>query len=219
MEKNRYKKIISAIFKELQPLNHEQRNIRLLSGFGGISLFFSLYEDIYEDKKFTVESLDILMRSTSKYVETLTFCDGLSGVCFLLNYLKKKGKYTFTIDSDIDDCIKNFLFDATIVHNYEYLYGLVGIGNYLLIDSAAHQKNISAIINWLDKNKEIVDHQNRTLLRWQDKISNKTSYNLSMSHGMSGIVMFLAKLKSQHDNDPRVGTLLEGTVITSYHSK
>ncbi len=213
MKKKRCEEIIYAIYKELHnKLRKEHPNIGLLSGLGGITLFLSHYEDLYENKNLTAESLDVLMKSANNYVETLTFCEGLSGICFLLTYLHKRGKYSYIIDTDIDDCFKDFICNNSINHSYEFLYGLVGIGNYLLLDIPSHQIHISAIIDWLDKNKETINWRNRVLFRWQEKVNIKSPYNLSMSHGMSGIVMFLAKLEIKHYKDSRVRTLLDGAV-------
>ena len=190
----------------------------LYSGDFGILLFLIYYSNYSttSDKyislieKFTED----VFNRFPKNIGIHTFCDGLSGILYSLEFLQEK-KY---VDIDISDAQSTFdeylcfcMRQNIQQNNYDFLHGALGVGFYFL--KKGNNSYIQELIDFLYNTAEI-DKQNK-ICKWKSIIDfeKKTiGYNISLSHGISSIIIFLSRvIKSGKIND-KVLELLHGAV-------
>lgn len=157
---------------------------------------------LYYYAKYIDNSLDKIVESyTENLVNNInsinrhTFCSGLSGILYLFELLREEE----FIDIDLNDVEK--IFDNYMIQaikgdisnkNFDLLHGSLGVLIYFLKKNT----NKNLISNFIDKLFEAgeINNINHTV-KWKSAINieNKFIYNISLSHGMSGIALFLSR--------------------------
>lgn len=196
------KDIQSKIEKQLSILNNQPYG--LFSGTSGIILYYCNLFINTNDKNYLnkVESLleivydKIYSDSTLDY----SYCTGLSGLGCLIDYIDRNKLINFHIDElhEVDDVLTNILVNNFNRMNLDFLHGHIGIVFYLLKRSEKKseiRKTLQLFINAL---YNLIEWNNKTEIKWRfyDNITSKVDYNISLSHGMSAIVMLLLKMKT-----------------------
>lgn len=186
----------------------------LLNGLGGYALFLYHYEKLYStESQQTNQTIENMIISTAQFAGTHSYCSGVSGVCYLLEYFKKKQ----FIEVDIDQDTTTYISEAVDVEiknsNYEFLYGLMGITNYMLTNIDLHYNDIKKIIEYLNTSKEVYYINCQRHYRWPSPLEGNSEYNLSLSHGISSIVVILSKIyKTCLFDQEVIKDLLIGTI-------
>jgi lantibiotic modifying enzyme len=194
------------------------KNIGVLSGKMGVSLFMLYHWFLFKDKD-SYEYGCLLMDECVKAIShgefySPTFCAGLSGVGFLLHTLKKNKIITFDNTDDIDD----YLYEAMLMEinkkNYDYLHGYLGICLYFINKEKTDLKTeraILSIIDALETTSMFDDSCNG--LKWVSNFSlanlDKGKYDLSIAHGSAGIILILCKILQLKIDTQRVINMLE----------
>lgn len=182
----------------------------LLSGFFGEIFYlywYSLVDNAYAAK--ADEALERIFKNLSQRDSHIdTYCDGLAGFGIGLHLLQEnefiQGSDNFLADID------SYLGESLSIHfsrlNYDFLHGATGIGFYFLkhyiYAPDISKKQLRRILIFLI-DIMIVDHEeqtitwgetfmNRSIGKWQKKI------NLSLSHGVSSIIILLSKIHQSH---------------------
>ncbi|MBF4472436.1 lanthionine synthetase LanC family protein [Flavobacterium sp. HJJ] len=136
-----HKKIIQ-IEKEISERQKDISDISLFQGMGGLPIFyFLLYKltnkEEYRDKiHVVIENITNLL-NTGDY--SLTYCDGLTGIGYMLNFIKNKeiltNEVNFEIEESlefIDQCIVEFALKNTKgIEELDFLHGAFGAAFYL----------------------------------------------------------------------------------------
>lgn len=169
----------------------------LLSGQAGVVLFLVSYGQIAKNDIYIEQGLRILMNilHSEKTYKTASLCSGLAGVGWLLDYLYLMG-YVDNQDSIdvIDDIILGKLHRYIRNNFWDYLHGYIGIGVYFIRrrNRTNIQEGLNLIIQKIiNSSVEVSDG-----LMWQGLLSLrpiKIGVNISLSHGISGILSFLTK--------------------------
>lgn len=175
-------------------------NKGLMDGQLGILLFLLFYNDIKQDE--TINR--IVNYKFNTYLNNLSFIDEgynyANGICGILKTLNLLNRIKLTdIDiSDIPDKLSDFILSCIKardlkIGNYDLLYGYVGVGMYAI--EFKDTKLLTSILNVLEKTQI---NDSRNISKWEnvDFNQDKKSYNISLSHGMSAIVIFLCKYYS-----------------------
>lgn len=162
-----------------------------------------------------------------KYIETIfnrfveeenqaSFSNGLSGELYLFNFLKRQNIINFEIGS-----IRNVFEDYLVVqmreyiksNYYDFMHGALGIGFYFLTRKYKSEC-ISELIDFLYTSAQ--KDKNNRIFKWESNLIYKKDirgYNLSMSHGMSSIIIFLSYLISKTETPhEKIQTMLEGAI-------
>ena len=175
----------------------------LLSGTSGISLFLNEYLKVCGKEKYLllaeshVESAlnDIFNDPMPKG----SFCDGISGVLYLLSYFERHGTFKCDISCDVNEYLYSYLKFEIANNHYDFLHGALGIA-FCFLTRPHHNSYTNKVISetlFFLQNNMILDKTKRTS-KWISKNNKKEDeYNISLSHGMSSIVVFLLKMYQQ----------------------
>ena len=200
--------------------NRKQLNCSLLGGDLGDIIFLYHYSRIDAHYESIADGLlEKMLQSLSMQPRIATYCNGLAGLGVGLLTLQQDGVIS-GVDSalgSIDPVISLSLASFVEDNNIDFLHGLIGIGFYLLERNNSSKEysvsNLSKIVDYLDKSK-ISDG---ALVKWrynEKKLSKP--FNISLSHGVSSIVVFLCRLiKSgafSENYNVKIKQMLQGAV-------
>lgn len=193
-------------------------NIRISLLGGGMGTL--LFKDIFYEK-----SVGIIEKELNDYLEkveqdkiSFTFCDGLAGFSWLFNYFNGKG--TIEVDmtevfADTDQYLYKWMMNQISNGNYDYLHGAIGVGVYFLSRESDSKciKYLSDLVDGLDRigiKEEDGSIKFLTILNYK---TGEKGYNLSLSHGISGIIVFLTRVIEKGINEGKAKKVLGGCVL------
>lgn len=191
----------------------------LFSGLGGVSLFYYTLYSATSNKSYLNQSVDYLNKSITVFEKTPilpTYCSGLAGLASLIIILAKDKIIANPIDKDVNEYLYNSLIDFLEQRNFDFLHGAIGIATYFvfLLSLIPNDKNavsaVNLVLNRLNETKEVEDD----ICKWIfcDGIK-QAEYNISMSHGMSAIVVFLSRLlKMKFDTNIEIERLCRSSI-------
>jgi lantibiotic modifying enzyme len=198
-------KEISKIL-DIETTNNKQ--IGVLAGISGIALFnfyYSKYLDVdtYADKG--VELLNESVNRINEGYQFPTYCTGIAGAAWVFDHLVEEDFMDAENDellSELDEFLYAVMENDMRTGNYDFLHAAVGYGYYFLKRlkntksdelKKRYESYLLAIIEMLE-NTATKDENG---LKWESTLDIETGirgYNLSLSHGMSSIIIFLSKL-------------------------
>ena len=173
-------------------------NYSLLGGDLGDIIFLYHYSRIDSCYESIADGLfEKMLQSLSLQPRIVTYCSGLAGLGVGLLSLQHDGFIdgVETALDAIDPTIAKSLDLFISNNNIDFLHGLIGIGFYLLERSNSSKEysvsNLSKIVDFLEKSK-ITDG---AIVKWRYNAKKLSKpYNISLSHGVSSIVVFLCRL-------------------------
>ncbi|HLP44420.1 MAG TPA: lanthionine synthetase C family protein [Candidatus Kapabacteria bacterium] len=211
--------ISDVLLKNTEKLNG---NIGVMGGKAGVVLFFFYYAHLTMEEKY-VDFAHRLINETfdeiNQDVTIHTMAGGLAGVGWMMEHLVQND----FVEADTDEILESldpFLHKAMMFEiekgNYDFLHGAVGVGTYFLSRLAKKESTLylKELIDHLDKIKEKFDDMNGAIA-WRSKLDHEketVGFNLSLSHGLASIIVFLAKLLEKKIYTEKVSPLLDGAV-------
>ncbi len=188
--------IASGVANRLDP--KPLLNYSLLGGDLGDIIFLYHYSRIDSCYESIADGLlEKMLQSLSLQPRIVTYCSGLAGLGVGLLSLQHDGFIdgVETALDAIDPTIAKSLDLFISNNNIDFLHGLIGIGFYLLERSNSSKEysvsNLSKIVDFLEKSK-ITDG---AIVKWRYNAKKLSKpYNISLSHGVSSIVVFLCRL-------------------------
>lgn len=199
LDENRIE-IINNILKEIADaiILHKPKSIGLLGGDLGLILY--LYEYMHYLKWEELgevisnrlsESLDIAKRSVP------TFCSGLAGLGWLLQYFSNESLLETDLDfimSNVDEILEKWMIKEILSGNYDFLHGSMGVAFYF--QTRKNEKTIQCIKIFLEILESMAEEDVNQTVKWLSFVqkNSKLVYNLSLSHGMASIISFLTTL-------------------------
>ncbi|MCP4214644.1 MAG: lanthionine synthetase C family protein [bacterium] len=198
----------------------EKNSIGLMGGKVGVALFFFYYAQMTMEEKY-VDYAHELLSDTFEEINnefTLhTFAGGLAGIGWTVEHVVQND----LLDADTDEILapldpflhKAMLYDIN-TKNYDFLHGAIGNGTYFLsrLRKKEAQSNLAELVDLLGK---ISDKDANGLISWEsvlDRDKGSKGANLSLSHGMASIIVFLAKTLEKGIAKEKSAELLEGAV-------
>lgn len=187
-------------------------NIGILSGLGGILLFqfnYSRLTDNEENYDLGIKIIENCIKTINNGYNNPTYCTGISGFGWILSYLEKNNFIIIDNDellSGLDDYLNSCMISQIKKNNYDFLHGSVGIALYFLIrykNTKSKELKIkykSTLLNYLILLQKKSEYVSNGRLRWIWDIDIKQGvkgYNLSLSHGITGIIGFLTKINNE----------------------
>ena len=190
---------ISLTLKE--NLNKEH-NVGCLSGGAGIALFFYYYYEYSTDEKYYstgASAIEGCLKKIKNSNRELSYCSGLAGFGWVLAHLKGRGSISLEEDFliEIDTIIYKILGVELKKNNFDFLYGCIGYGYYLLkrYQTADNRSEIGRYLELILDNLRIYSEKEGESLKFREKFTyDKERYNLGLSHGMSAILNFTTRL-------------------------
>jgi len=217
---------LQEINKILSNKYHQDANIGVLAGISGIALFHFYYSKYLEVDTYADIGVEILGEVVNRINEGYQFpnySSGIAGAGWVFEHLLEVG----FIDSDTDNLLADlddYLFTAMNSEmkggQFDFLHAGIGYAYYFLKRyqntkvhalKARYKTYLDKMISDLEKTAE----KDPNGLKWKSILDIETGligYNLSLSHGMSSIVIFLAKLHQIDDFKDTVIPMLTGAI-------
>ncbi len=224
--KERLEKKLEEISIILKDSYNKESQIGVFSGTSGISLFFFYYAKYLDNDSYSDIGVEIIADFIDRINEGYaypTYCSGMAGAGWVLDHLEQEAFVELNTD-DILSGLDNYLFNTMIIdikdNNYDFLHGAIGYGYYFLkrfrnTKSAELKARYVKFLTELITNLETLSIKDSNGIKWLsviDKTKDTKVYNLSLSHGMSSIINFLARLYRYSDFRKIVKPLLVGAV-------
>jgi lantibiotic modifying enzyme len=218
-------KIINDISDEIV-INRENitkdLDMGLFSGDAGVALFLFHLHD-YTKKEEHKKAAQFYLEKSFEKINTgyalPTFCNGIAGIAWTVNYLVLHSfiePENLDVLDDLDDYLHNYMVNYERESNFDFLHGATGIALYFINRINQNPKAADYLKEYVDALKEysIFDAETNTakiVSTIQDKDKNlKKVYNLGMAHGMSSIIAVLAKIYETDKTNLNLKYLTEG---------
>ncbi|UCH93777.1 MAG: lanthionine synthetase C family protein [Candidatus Aminicenantes bacterium] len=215
--KEKLSEIAETLVKNVHKL---ESNIGLMGGKIGVALFYFYYAKFLGEDKFAdygVELISDVFDEINKDFTYHTHAGGLAGIGWTVEHLAQNDFIetdTNEVLADLDPYLhKTMIYDIRN-ENYDFLHGAVGNGVYFLSRMANEKSK--------DYLKELIDELDKTshkdedgALKWLSTLNiedGTKGYNLSLSHGIASIIVFLGKVLETGIYNEKVSTLLNGAV-------
>jgi lantibiotic modifying enzyme len=194
-----YKNKLQSIFNVLS--KNEEKTPSLLSGNIGFVLFyfyFALYKNDQKIYDHAIKNLEKTITALQNESIPLLFSNGIAGIGLTLQHLIKNDFLIIknNLFKDYFSILERRSISYLETEKFDYLHGGLGITLFLLaIEEEVNNKNyFYEVINTLEKTKK----GNRTY-KWSAKLNNEEGvYNISLSHGMSSIIIILSKIYNRY---------------------
>ncbi len=193
----------------------EISSIGLIGGCAGELLFKYVSEN--KDSSIIEENLIALYELASTENTLLTYCSGLAGLSWLFNYFNEKEVVEVDMNEvfgETDEYLYTWMMQQINHGEYDYLHGAVGIGVYFLsrTSNEKYREYLSDLVDGLDKIAIKEEDGAVKFLSVLNHENGETGYNLSLSHGISSIIVFLTRGIEQDINKEKATALLNGCV-------
>ncbi|MDR2206064.1 MAG: hypothetical protein LBE36_07905 [Flavobacteriaceae bacterium] len=192
------KKLLEQIIKIEETINNnwekENLTVSLMTGLGGILLFYAKLLEIFpENEKYQKninKIIDNLFFKLNSSQYNLFYCEGITGVSFVLYLLKKHPVFekieTQSFHKDIDSLLYSHLKqDVLEIEQADFLHGNLGIINYFI--------NFNKY-RLLEKSKKTIDLIEKYVSSIELTPDNSVLINFGLSHGLASYLMILSKL-------------------------
>ena len=195
----RVTEIAACIYKAMKtnPYNTIQG---LLDGNFGTLLFLYYYADYTKEKKYTQlaeQVLDKLLTQLESNLFGFSYASGYAGIFYLFHFLQEKKSINFDF-TDSEAIIENYIIkhagDCMQMNDFDYLHGSLGVALYFLKKNPEHpflREFIDFIYNKAEKGSLNQTVKWKTPYGWPELTYD---YHLSLSHGMTSMVIFLCRL-------------------------
>ncbi|MDR3141668.1 MAG: hypothetical protein LBU37_08095 [Tannerellaceae bacterium] len=190
-------------------------SLGLYNGEFGVFLYLSLYNKVFPDA--IIENINStyteqIIQQWSDYPDNHTYCSGTSGILDMLYYLEEKNIYHIDLTEAIDymeNSIANKMIQDISEGNYDFLHGALGPASYLL-NRNSKLDYVENFIYLLYK----YSAKGNGMHKWPffDEIGGNKTYNISLSHGISSIVLFLTEAYRKNIAIEKVTELLFGSI-------
>ena len=201
--------------------------VSLFSGIPGILLFLYKLYDLNGNEK--IKSLaEKLMEHSFEAVENdisiNTFCSGLSGMAWSINYLNKKGYIEYEageLFEEIEELIQNKSLSDLRMGEYDYMHAGAGPAIYF-VERSGQEEYLRHVVAAIDHISEKVEegiripHDIHRKLRHIQKIH--CEFNFGLSHGMPSVINILCLIYEKGIKREKCKELIEGC-LNYIHSK
>ncbi len=196
----------------------------LLSGKTGIALFLLNYSN------FSKESSKDVARATQYITEVFdsikkgynypTFCDGISGYLWFLDYLAKKeflDQEDVSITNELETLVANQMTESLKEGNIDFLHGPLGLSVFHIAKSNSKNK-IQILSEFINILESIARPDTNDSLKWLVPIDEKGGTGISngIAHGAPAIILALSKCSEIPELRQKSLSLLEKAVRNFY---
>ncbi len=219
--------VVKIINKKLKKKYNTVEKLGVLSGLSGIIIYQFLYARLVNsDNEINVgkNMIDVAIKKINEGYNMPSYCTGVSGFCWALQYLEEKKYIEFETDdflSQMDVFFKDVMENEILNKNYDFLHGAIGYGVYFLKRykntkdenlKLRYIQNIEVIIKFLENNL-IEDSKG---VKWKSpqksNIENTINIDLGLAHGVPSIISFLASLSEFNIFSIKVESMLRRAI-------
>lgn len=209
---------LAQIKKILNEVVEPKEGLGIMGGKVGKAIFFLYYAKLIDKQEpydYGLELLSSVFDNINKGFHFHTHASGLAGIGSTIELLVEND----FLDANTNELLgelDNYLYELMIHEikkgNYDFLHGAVGMGLYFLKRNTEESKKyLAELINDLDK-FAVKDGKGTRWLSEIDREKHIKGYNLSLSHGLASIIVFLSKTYAMGIAQEKTIKLLEGSV-------
>lgn len=209
--RNKVQELAELFFNHIENKNiHSIVDSGLYSGTFGVVLFLGHFLHHFPNDRYQAlyeQYLEFCLQKLSEEEQTYTYCRGLAGI---LNCLELMNEISL-VNIDYSDINKKYTpillskmkYDLSHAH-YDFMHGGIGI--------ALCYRNNEEFIEQTVKNLFATAVKKDNNIKWMSYVSSAGSmgYNISLSHGMSSIVIYLARIHKHGIMLDQIENLLRG---------
>lgn len=217
---------LAEISEVLRGKYKESDQTGVLAGTSGIALFQFYYSKFLDTDEFADTGVEILTDCIERINNGYgfpTYCSGLAGTGWVIDHLEQQDFMDAGGDellAELDNYLHNVMVSDIKEANYDFLHGALGYGFYFLkryenttsvLQKKQYENYLSELITLLNELAETDGNK----VRWLSVLDRETGekgYNLSLSHGMSSIVNFLARLRKHDIFRNQTDSMLKGGI-------
>jgi lantibiotic modifying enzyme len=199
-------------------------NVGLMGGNSGEVLFWAYYSKYMGLKREkSVLILSSIFDEINKGYHFPTFSTGLSGVGWLVEHLSKNKFISINTDKtigDMDEFLYPQMLDLIRDGNFDYLHGALGIGLYY-IERYPNPKTTKYLIKLVDELERLSINVSGGIA-WETVVvqdSNLRGFNLSLSHGIASIIVFLCRVNELGIQKNKTYELISKAIFFLLNSK
>jgi len=199
---------LQKIAEAIRGHQSKENNIGVLGGLSGMALFCFYYAKYLDDDSFSdigVEMISDCIEKINEGYSYPTYCTGIAGFGWAVQHLTKEGFLSLDCDNllgQFDEYLCSRMKMDLVDGNYDYLHGAIGYGLYFLsryqyAESSDLKLRYQSYLVELTKTLEELSISSGKALKWESTLDIKTGnrgFNLSLSHGISSILNFAARL-------------------------
>jgi len=180
----------------------------------------SILSENYKD----TEHVGLVIEKINEGYSFPTFCTGIAGAGWAIELLREEDFVDIDSDellSDLDDYLSLAIKQMGEENNfYDFLHGVIGIGFYFF-KRYQSTKSLELKNKYKTKLLEIIASLGRTAKKEDDTITWESyliqneelkGFNLSLSHGMTSIINFLARLAVYDDFYEEAAPLMQNAI-------
>ena len=181
----------------------------------GIMLFLYHYARVMGDEEAGRKAEELTERFMERLpeVDSASYCDGWAGILTCLDYLRRCGYVDVETDEvmeDVERGMKVYTEQCPRRRMFELLYGSAGTGLYWL--ARGDREMTGRIVNAMYECKETDGMSGGYKWRLGSmRAADGLRYNLSMSHGIVGALLFLLRVVEKY-NDESAREMVEGGI-------
>jgi hypothetical protein len=199
----------------------DTRDFGLMSGFGGIALFFYYYYLHSKNTTHLFHGFNIITNlieriNCNEYIPNTAFSDGLCGLGWIFTHLHEKNLIeidTNTFFNDLDSTLSTVLIqELNKKNNYDFLYGTLGYGLYFFKRNQLKRENylLTEIIRNL-YNSQFNGNKYFPLQSFNYSAKQEV-INFGLAHGLPSIIIFLSKIFHKINENYLIEELLNKTI-------
>jgi lantibiotic modifying enzyme len=218
----RAEEAIAAIAHDLRAVTPASLTGCIAQGASGLALFFAYLAEARDDDAALGEAeqwLDRALQRLATYPHSASFLSGYTGVVWTALHLCGMGAAD-DVCTLIDGNLESHLATPLLERHYDLVFGLVGIGTYLL--AAPPSERRAGLLETVLCQLEQLAVADRTglswytrgslLPEWQREICPDGYFNLGLAHGVPGVIALLSRMLAANFESTRVRRLLEGSM-------
>lgn len=207
---------VSYVEEVLKKNNLKYKEYSVAVSYPALCILFSEAHEHFPEEKFEEVAHEYLKKINNSFernrVDDISLFDGLSGVGYAAECMSQNGRYYQKFIASLNEKIIERVGQNIIAYRksplnelyYDVMYGMVGVGNYLLKFSykEAVRDILDSIIlyitelcnpDYVDNPKFTIDSKNSPLFT-SIRNKGKKYVNLGIAHGIPGMLLFLIKV-------------------------
>lgn len=231
MKETVYKRIIQ-IEKDLHKNFESENNISLFTGFGGYPVFYYMLFALTKEKQYLNKfnkCIEKVFEMLNKSEYSLSYCDGLSGISYMLNFMQQRGVIRInSLGEDlkyIDKILLEYSLENTSsIDDIDFLHGTLGVAHYLN-SRLKHNPKISTKTELLFTriggiiNEDIIKAQSVKNIQIYEENLHKT--NCGLAHGYVSYLLIFSDYLNNSKQNEYIRNVLSNSVecLLSFESK
>lgn len=193
----------------------------LTGGLGGIILYYSNLYQIKNKREYLL-TMENLLDAVFDHIASskdifFSYSAGLTGIGCIVEYVAKNN--IFDIDtsdclSELDNVLITVLQNNLNNLNLDFLHGNLGIVLYMIEICYRNSDAVKLLQQFINTLFRIAEWDNNDCVKWKfwSTTKKKFEYNISLSHGMSAVIITLLRIKRTGLQNNHLDCLINSSV-------